>query len=179
MRYIVFILVLLCLINCKEEPKQERVQEVEFRLDSTYFDFAQKDTFHNMVIEHLEGWIKDTIQSDLNTNPSYIVTNSDLQVAVIFSKLQKRAPNSFNYYQKLKDDNTLQEEILDLSNFIKNELKLTQVIMKNENQTIFKLIYDNNTSTDELNIYISNTHYSEKNILLIESILGQTNFINT
>ncbi len=172
----VFILMVVQ-FSCNSDAQQSRSNEVEFTVDSSYFDYSAVDTFHHTYIPRLEDWQLIPISSSGLEHDSYLLNKPEGSVAVIFSTHPSRSPSSYNFYKGLADDENFGNDILDLSNFVKNGIKLTQLIMKNENQTIFKVIYDNDNSSEEVDIYIDNKHYTEENIRLTESIIGQLNFI--
>ena len=177
----VFAIMLTSFLACKQEqsPKPEVSDEIEFRIDSSYFDFAVKDTFHNIILPALKNWNQKKIENSGLEKDSYLLIQDSLNVAIIVSSHDRRRPNSYGYYQNLIQEDKLNMEVLDLSNFLKDRTKLTQVIMKNENQVIFKIIYDNDQSSDELDIFVDKADYNEKNILLVESVIGQIDFLNS
>jgi len=170
-------MIILC-HACKEEKSTQRIAEVEFRIDSSYFDFSKIDSFYSCTIPHLINWNCDTILHTQTANTSFILTHKDIQLQLKVSEYEPRIPNSYSFYKQISLDSLLDYKILDLSNFIKNDSKLTQLIIKNEKQTIFKVIKDSPGYSCEVDILIENNHYNEKNILLTESIIGQLDFIN-
>jgi len=175
---IIFISILSGIVwSCRETEPEGRINTVEFQIDSSYFDYTRLDTFHRAVLPHLKEWQFDTLVNDQLDKPGYIVRRDDTAVALILTSHNPRQPSSYSFYKQMVQDSSLGTLVLDLSNFVKNEIKLTQLIMKNENQTIFKIVYDDGVSAEELDIYIDNNQYNEKNIRLTESIIGQINFI--
>ena len=178
MRFLTFIFLVFLCFACKEEKATERISEVEFRIDSSYFDFNKIDSFHSCTLPHLIDWNCDTLISEHSTKPDFLLSHIDSTVKVVISEYDARQPNSYSYYKKISLDSSLNYKVLDLSNYIKNDLKLTQLITKSEKQTIFKVINDNPGYSCEVDIIIDNNHYNERNILLTESIIGQLNFIN-
>lgn len=169
--------IVLASCNQQKATEEERVSEVEFRVDSSYFDYAITDSFYTLSMPHLSGWKRDTFQQEGLEDPVIIVSHDTIRLALIFSSHEARQPNSYRFYTEAVEAGQFKDEVLDLSNFLKDGTRLTQMIIRNEEQVVFKLAYDQTEKTTELNIYIDKNQYNEKNILLTESIIGQINFI--
>lgn len=162
--------------SCKQEHKSSNRQldEVEFQIDSTHFDYSVDNyKFYRMSIPHLSGWEIDTLAEKSGNSESYALAKEGLKVVLIFSNAPIRHPNPNAYYKKLSATGELPGEVLALDDFLKSGTKFTQLILKNEHYTIFKIIYQDEQSSEELDIYIWNQDYVEDNIRLTESIIAQ------
>lgn len=164
---------IISIYSCQnQEATVPRIDEVEFRTDSSLFDFSRKDTFGLFVIPHL----KDFEPLSIDEPKTRILKHTNRAIKLVFSSGKERIPNSYHYYQNARID-TSREKVLDLSVYTKDKIKLTQLIKSIENQINFKIVYDSPVSSEELDIIIDKDHYNEENILVTESIIGQINFI--
>lgn len=172
------LLMLILLVSCQNDQNQRAdrsEEEIVFNIDSSYFDFSVIDTFHGMYMPRIDSFMVVPIKTKALESDSYLLSKEDSSVAIIFSKHQREG-SSLKHYQALSLDDNLEGQVLDISSYVKNGQKLVQLMIKNENQTIFKIIHDGDNVAQEMDIYIANDAYVEKNIKFAESLIGLIHF---
>lgn len=152
---------------CKSDAPTQRIESVEFNIDSTYFDFAMIDTSESIVLPRIKGWKQDEANSNI------LWSESENMQLLSGSEHLNHATSYKKYKLKYAEDKS---DMLDLSQFLKDDQKLTQLILKDDEWTTFKLMKDIGLESKFINIKVKNEHYVEQNIRLIESIFGLIQF---
>lgn len=173
MKTLFYLTFLVFLFSCKNDTtKNEILEEIEFTIDSTLFNYNKTDTFGLVTLPHLIDWSSIKISQN-----KYKLNSPDNQIQIEIDDFELRKPNSFKFYKEQIANKKIEADLLDIATFKKNGKKVIQVILKKDDTINFKLIEDLNEKSKELNIFIDHANYIEENIRIVESIIGSMTFI--
>ncbi|NNL91887.1 MAG: hypothetical protein HKO66_06625, partial [Saprospiraceae bacterium] len=150
-------------ICCKSDSKENKaaIEEIAFNIDSSYFDFKKIDTFQNVTMPHLKNWEVSTEFSNDNRKINVIMRKDSLMYLNI-SNFTDRSINSFRFYKEQHKLNKLNGELLDISAYLKDGKKVTQLMLRDNSDINFKLIEDLNGVSKEVDIFTNVDAYVEE-----------------